>query len=106
MQVVHGGLFVILPRRAAEAGAPVVGRGLRILTLAPDIIVTVWVGYGFTAFYKPLMFIGGMINYQIHDDTNTAAVCFFQQFVKILHCAEFIHDCLIIADIVAVVIIG
>ncbi len=41
MQVIHCGLFVILPCGTAETGAPVIGRRLSILSLSPDIVIPV-----------------------------------------------------------------
>ncbi len=46
-----------------------------------------------------------MIDYQVHDDFDILFMSLRKQFVEILHRAEFVHDCLIIADIVAVVVI-
>ena len=106
MQVVHAGCLVILPCRAAEAGTPVVGRRLGVFALAPDIVIAVRVVPGLPALHKPPVLIRCMIDDQIHDDLDSALVCGRQQRVKVRHRTEFVHNILIVADVVSVVVIG
>ena len=106
MQVVHAGCLVILPCRAAEAGTPVVGRRLGVFAFAPDIVIAVRVVPGLPALHKPSVFIRRMIDDQIHDDLDSAFVCGRQQRVKVRHRTKFVHNILIVADVVSVVVIG
>ena len=52
------------------------------------------------------MFIGGVIDDQIHYDPNPGLMGFRQERVKVLHRAEFIHNGIVIGDVIAVVVIG
>ncbi len=46
-----------------------------------------------------------MVYHQIHDYAKTSFVGFRKHLIEILHGSEFIHDRLIIADIVTVVVV-
>ena len=105
MQIIHLGFLVILPCRTGEAGAPVI-RFLSILAFPPEIVIPIRIFSGFPAFYKPGMFIGGVINHQVHNNFNAMGMCRCQHPVKILHGSKILHNSLIIADVVSIVIIG
>ncbi|MNI11669.1 hypothetical protein D3C73_648210 [compost metagenome] len=47
-----------------------------------------------------------MVDHQIHNQLHTAGVKSGKQFLPVSECAEIIHDTLIIADIIAVIVIG
>ena len=51
------------------------------------------------------MFIGCMVDHEIHDDTDVAHMRFRQKPVKILHASEFFHDLSVITDIISVIVI-
>ena len=51
------------------------------------------------------MLIGSMVYYKIHNDTDIPFMSFCQHLVKIFHRTEFIHDRLIVADIISVIIV-
>ena len=51
------------------------------------------------------MFVRGMIDYQIHHQADSAFMHSLQHPVKVFHGSEFLHDGLIIADIISVVVI-
>ena len=105
MQVIHVRGFIIFPCRTAEAGSPVIGL-MSVLAFSPDIIITFGIILGFAAFHKPLMFIRSMIDHQVHHDLNPMVMSTLQHAVIILHGTKFFHDCLIIADIIAIILIG
>ena len=46
-----------------------------------------------------------MVYHEVHDNLDSFFMSFCQQFIKIRHRAEFFHDILIIADIIAVVVV-
>ena len=70
-----------------------------------DIIVTIWIVFRLSTLYKPWMFIGGMVDYQIHHDLDSMFMSFSKHPFKIFHCSELSHDRTIIADIVSIIII-
>ena len=51
------------------------------------------------------MFVGCVVYHQVHDYPQASLVGFCEHLVEVLHSPEFIHDCLIITDIVAVIIV-
>lgn len=51
------------------------------------------------------MLVGGMVNDQIHDELHPAGMDPLEQAVKVLHGAELLHDCPVIADIIAVIVV-
>ncbi len=55
---------------------------------------------------EPGMLVRGVVDHQVHDQLDAAPVHFFQHFLPIGQAAEFGHDVLVVADIVAVVVVG
>ena len=53
---------------------------VKILSIFPVRILT--------CFFEPFMFIGTMIDYQIHDDTNISFLCFCQKQIHVIHISE------------------
>ena len=104
MQIIHIRFFIIIPCRPGETGAPVI-RFLSIFSISPDIIVTIWIVFRLSTLYKPWMFIGGMVDYQIHHDLDSMFMSFGKHPFKIFHCSELGHNCTVIADIISVIII-
>ena len=105
VQVVHPGLLIQLPGAAAEAGTPVVGL-FAVLPLAPEIVVAVGTVLRGSGFDKPFMLVRAVVDHQVHHDPEAQRVGLFQHLVKVRHGAELGHDVLIVADIVAVVVVG
>ncbi len=93
------------PGRAGEGGAPVVGL-LSVFALPPDVEVPLGVLLGLAALHKPGMLVGGVVDHQVHDDFQSPGVGLGQQAVEVGHGAELLHDGLVVADVVAVVVIG
>ncbi len=97
-------LLIQLPSRSTEYRAQSI-RFLSIDWITPNIVVTIRIFFIFTCLNEPRVFIRSMIHHQIHNDTDTSFLCFFNQFLQFFHRTEFCHDCLIITDIIAIVII-
>ena len=47
-----------------------------------------------------------MVYHKIHDDTDASFMCLGKHPVIIRHCSKLFHDCTIVTDIIAVVVIG
>ena len=105
VEVVHTGGVVIGPGGAGESGAPVVGL-FTLLTLPPDVEIPLGIVPGPAALHKPGVLVGGVVDHQIHDDLDAPGVGLGQQPVKVGHGAELVHNGLIVADVVAVVVVG
>ena len=105
MQIVHPCLFIQLPRGSAETGCPVV-RGVSVHGIFPDIVVSFWIVEAAAALHEPGMFVGGVVDDQVHDDLQAEPVRCVQHAVEILHGSEFCHDITVVRDIVAIVIVG
>ena len=105
MEIIHTRGFIILPCRAAKAGTPVIGWSINVLSFPPDVVIPVRVFLGAFTFDKPFVLVGGVVYNKIHNDAQPSFVGFDKKLVKVLHGSEFIHDCLIITDIIAIIII-
>ena len=104
MQVIHLGLSIIFPCGTAEYTTPVVWF-FSIDRVFPDVVITVRIVFGFAAFDKPVVFVGCVVDYEIHQDLDAAFVCLGEQFFVVFHCSVIFVDFLIIRNIVAVVIL-
>ena len=58
-----------------------------------------------TAFDEPFMLVRSMVYNEVHHDLNSSFVSCCEHAVEVFHGSEFVHDCLIITDIISVVII-
>ena len=105
MQVVHIRRLIVLPRGTGEPGAPVVGL-FAVPAFSPEVIISLGVVLAAAALQEPLMLVGRVVDNEVHHDLDPAGMRLTQHPVKILHGAELIHDRLIIADVIAVVIVG
>ena len=104
MQVIHLGLGIIFPCGTAEYTAPVVWF-FSVDRVFPDIVITVRIVFGLAAFDEPVVFIGSVIDNEIHQDLDAAFVCLGKQFFVVFHCSVVFVDLLIIRDIVTIVIL-
>ena len=82
MKIIHIRRLIVFPCRTAKTGTPVI-RLFSILCFTPDIIVTVRIVSAFSALHKPLMLIGAVIDYKIHDDLNAKFMRFCKHLIKI-----------------------
>ena len=103
--IILSALGDIFPCAAAEYGCPVVGL-FSVFGVPPDIIITFFIAAGRFGHFKPGVFIRRMIDNQVHNNPDAALMTLQAQLVPILHAAEFLHNLLVIGDIVAVIVIG
>ena len=104
MQIIHLSLRIIFPCRTAKCSAPVI-RFFSVYRIFPDIIITIWIIFWFTAFNKPVMFIWSMVDYEIHQNPDGSFVCFTQQFLVILHRSIFFINSAVIRNIVTIIVL-
>ena len=104
MEVILTSCFVILPRRAREARFPVVWL-FAVLAVAPDVVVAIGIRARLAALDEPGMFVGRVVDDEVHDNLDAGFVCGREQRIKILHRAEILHDGAVVGDVVAVVIV-
>ena len=93
-----------LPDGAAETGSQVVRRA-SFLAVPPYIVIMIRIIFAFQSFLEPVMFIGGVIQYQIHDDTDAMLFGFRDQAVHIFQTSEDRVNILVVGDVVAVIIL-
>ncbi len=101
MQIILAAFLVKLPAVLGKKTGPVVRR-FPILPWSPDIIVPVWAVF-ISAFLKPRVFIGGMVDYQVQNDFDIPFPGFINQLFHICHGAKIKMNIAVIADIVAIV---
>ena len=105
VQIVHIRRLIVLPGGAGEPGAPVIGL-FAVLSLSPEVVIPLGIVLTAAALQKPLVLVGRVVDNEVHHDFDPARMRLCQHPVKILHGAELVHDILVIADIVAVVVVG
>ena len=96
----------ILPRAAAKNRFPLVRRRSVGIWIPPDVIIAVRAGTRLTGGPEPGMLVGAVIQDQIHNHSNPAAMAFRRKAVPIFHGPKFRHNCPIIRDIIPIVHIG
>ena len=97
---------VVFPAGAAEKRQPVVGVISIRRRVPPEVPIVVWVVLRFQRFLEPGMLVGTVIQHQVHDDVNVAAVSFVKEQVKILHTAKLRVYVEIVRDVIAKIHIG
>ena len=105
MQVVFARGLVELPGRAAEIRRPVVGLAA-LLAGTPDVVVAVGVVLGLARLDEPGVLVGGMVDHQVHHQLDATLMHAGQQLLPVGQRAELVHDVLVVADVVAVVVVG
>ena len=95
-----GGL-VELPRRAAEARDPVVGRRTVRLGIGPDVPVPMLRGARRTCIDEPRMLDAGVVRHEVEDDADVLRRRLGNQFVEVVHRAEVGMDVAVVGDVVA-----
>jgi hypothetical protein len=101
VQVILAAHFVIFPAVPGEETRPVVRR-IPVSPGAPDIIVAVRAAF-IAAFLKPWMFVGGMVDNEIHNYFDIAFAGLIDESVHIGHRTEVRVDAAVIAYIIAVI---
>lgn len=51
------------------------------------------------------MLVRGVVDHEIHDETHAPAVESLDERIEVREAAEFLHDVLVVADVVAVVLV-
>ncbi len=105
MEIIHPSGLVPFPGRTGEDASPVVGLAA-VDRLPPDVVVPLGVVPRRTAFQKPRVLVGGMVDHQVHHQLQPPLVRRRQQVFEILHGAKLIHDRPVIGDVIAVVVVG
>ena len=98
VEIVLTRLFIVFP------GGSTKDRLQIIRLIPPDIVVSLRTVRIFTGLDKPSMFIRGMIDHQVHDDTNVTLLSFCDQLVHILHSPKNSCNRLIISNIITIII--
>ncbi len=109
MQIILVQALVILPGAAFEQARPVVGRypfSVDDLALAPVIVIMIGIVIAFFAFDEPLVFVGSMVDDQVHKDFHASFVSTVQDFLKDAKIAEIRMDIHVIGDVVSIVGVG
>ena len=91
------------PDRTAEITPPVARQGIAfppVLNIEILSIRAVGIGAGLA---KPLVFVGTVVDHQIHDNANVPLFRLPDQFVHIVHCAETGIDAVIVGDVIALI---
>ena len=105
MQIIHICLRIILPRRTAEDGSPVIRLTSVLFARTPYIEIAIWIVNTLTALHKPGVLVRCMIDNQIHHDLDTKFVRSCKHPVVVFHCSELCHNRLIITNVISIVII-
>ena len=136
VQVVRLAVVVPRPRRPAEAGLPVVrwdapfgsgavattgytgglglcrGRsdpaapvGVDLAALVPPVVVGVLV-VRLAGALEPDVFVGGVVDHEVHDESHVAVVHLGEQSVEVRHRAVLFENRPVVPDVVAVVLVG
>ena len=105
VEIILAAALVILPAVLAEEACPVVGQLAVFAALAPVVIVAVG-ALGIAAGLKPGVGGGGVVDDQVHNDAHTTRLGLGDEAVHILHRAEVGVDAAVVADVVAVILVG
>ena len=109
VQVVLTRSLVPGPGRAREEGAPIIGLrpglaahapGARV---APDVPVTLRVIPRGARLHEPRVFIGGVVDDQVHDEAHPPLVDPLQEAVEVRQRAEHGVDVVVVGDVVAII---
>ena len=104
MEIIHLCLIIIFPCRTSENTAPVV-RLFSVYRIFPDVVVAVWIVFGFFAFQEPLVLIRGMVYHQIHQHLDFTPVRFLKELFIVVHSSVVLVNSAVIGNVVAIVIL-
>ncbi len=112
VEVVLPARLVVRPRRAGEERAPVVGLGTRGAGdragagRPPPVPVAPRVVAARARRGEPCVLVGGVVDHQVHEQLHAARVQRGDQLVEVGQRAEHRVDVAVVADVVAVVVLG
>ena len=84
---------------------PIVGLAA-VLAGAPDVVIAVGIVLGLARLDEPGVLVRGMVDHEIHDQLDAALVHPREHLLPVRKRAELLHDVLIVADVIAVVVVG
>ena len=105
MQVIFARFLGILPGAAPEIGLQVVGRAA-VFAGTPDVEIPVGACLAAARLLEPAVFIGSVVDHQIHNDPDAPRPALGQQLLHLVHGAVFRGNIVVIRNVVAVVRIG
>ena len=79
---------------------------MTILTIPPNVVVTVLVVLPLLRFLEPVVLVRSVVDYQVHDQFHSPLVDAINQLLKISHVTEGWINRLIIANVVAIIYLG
>ena len=92
------------PGRAAKSGLHLVGRRT-LHAVTPDVIVVVGVVAVLFCLLEPAVLVRGMVQHQVHDDTDVVFFGFDNKGIHVGQCAEHGVNIAVVGNIVAVVVL-
>ena len=93
----------LIPAGAAEIAAPVAGQGIALLVVLNIEVLAVFpVGVG-AGLLEPLVFVGAVVDHQVHDEVYVPFFGLGQQLVEVGHGPEAGVDVIIVGNVVALV---
>ena len=98
VEIVLTRLFIVFPGGSTKDRLQIIG------LIPPDIVVTLRAIRILTSLDKPGVFIRGMIDYQVHDNSNITLLSFCDEFIHVLHGSENSCNRLIISNIITIII--
>ena len=105
MQIPGVGRGIIFPRIAVDIEEAPPRGGFSPFGIPPVIVIPVGAGPRAPGLPEPRMFVAAVIDDEVHDEADIAAVHLAEQGIEIGHCSKVLHDIPVIADIIAIVII-
>ena len=109
MEIVLVSLGLVRPCTTRKDTSPVGWRlacsVLVVLRITPDVPVAIGVGFGLPALLEPVVLNAGVIDDEIHNDTQPSGVCLRNEPIHVLYRPILRVDLLVVAYIVSHVII-
>ena len=109
MQIIFIQVFVIFPRATLEHAGPVVRRiafAAADTSMAPDIIVMIWICMGLFALLEPGVLVRGVVHNQIHKHLQPHPMCPVKNFPECIQSAVIRVNIHIIRNVISEVRIG
>ena len=106
VQVVGVGRRIELPGFTVDVKeAPAVGR-LSLFRRPPVVIIPVGIVAGAARLPEPLVLVAAVVDYQVHDQLDPPLMHPGQHLLEVRYGAELGHDVAVVADVVAIVVVG
>ena len=79
---------------------------MTILSVPPDVVVTVLVILPLLRFLEPVVLVRSVVDYQVHDQFHSPLMDTINQLLKISYVTEGWINRLIITNIIAIIYLG